>query len=468
MRASAVGVLCTLLLGCTPAVAVSHRCYVEVAPALLVEPEPRWGSPLVPASGILGDRVVITWISSGAIGEDMWQSRWLGWWDAELGGVSEPEYVAYTLDGGNLEFREVDGELIAQSWLSTEVPNIATFDEGAGMGFLVTSPERGTRFEPVLVRAQSAVSPTVLIGGGAEGLMPTLVTETDVVGAFISAPFECATGGGGLSTHHRATFASRSARRATPLFWGPRPCDGTPENGIAVANVGGAVLTSGEIALFVRLGTAGGRPPDNDRGLHYLRLRPDAMEIVLGPLRIGGIDTATRFDSGLQPRVLPFANERILFTERRGRDGLNTCHALRLVNDDGTDPTDAPWQLPCISDLERETRMVMLVPLEDGALVMWEERERIAFGERLLPDQPYDEGIFVATVNDGGQRTSEILRVTGPESRSYGELPATGGLPSNFRPHVSSNGERDAVVTWTSAHPDHLGAYAARIRCEPL
>jgi len=411
--------------------------------------------------------VLVTWISSGAVGEDVWQSRWLGWWDAELGVVSEPEYVAYTLDGGNLEFREVDGELIAQSWLSTEVPNVATFDEGAGMGFLLASPERGARFERVMVRAQSATSPTVLIGGGAEGLMPTLVTQTDVISAFVSAPLEC-TSTGGLSSYWRLTLGRRSTRRATPLYWGSMPCDGEASNGLTVSAAEAAVLSSGEIGMFIRLGVLGGRPPNHDLGLHYLRLNSDGSEILIGPVRIGEIDTQRPFDSGLQPRVLPFANGRILFTERRGRDGLNTCHALRLVNEDGTSPTDAPWQLPCIHDLDRETRMVMLVPLEDGALVMWEERQRIPWRELLLPDEPYDEGIFVATVNDGGQRTSEILRVTGPESRSYGELPASGGLPGNFLPHVSSDGERDAVVTWTSAHPEHVGAYATRIRCEPL
>jgi len=467
MRTSAVGALCTLVLGCTPAVSVSHTCYVEVAPTLLVEPEPRWGSPLVPASGILGDRVLVTWISSGAVGESTWQSRWLGWWDDGLRVVTEPENVAYTLDGGNLEFREVDGELIAQSWLSTEVPNIATFDEGAGLGFLVASPASGTRFERVIVRAQSASSPTVLIGGGAEGLMPTLVTDGDVISAFVSAPFEC-TSTGGLSSYWRLTLGRRSTHRATPLYWGSMPCDGGASNGLTVSVAEAAVLSSGEIGVFVRLGVFGGRPPNHDLGVHYLRLNSDGSEILAGPIRIGDIDTRSAFDSGLQPRVLPFPNGRILFTERRGRDGLNTCHALRLVNDDGTSPMDAPWQLPCLSDLERETRMVMLVPLEDGALVMWEERQRIPWRDLLLPDQPYDEGIFVATVNDGGQRTSEILRVTGPESRSYGELPASGGLPGNFLPHVSSNGERDAVVTWTSAHPEHLGAYATRIRCEPL
>lgn len=468
MRTHAVGVLCMLAVGCTPAVAVTHRCHVEVVPTPLVEPEPRWGSPLVPASAILGDRVLVTWVSSGAVGEDMWQSRWLGWWDTELAAVSEPEYVAYTLDGGNLEFREVHGELIAQSWLSTDIPNIATFDEGAGMGFLLASPDRGTRFERVTVRAQSGPSATVLIAGGPEGLMPTLVTETDVISAFISAPFECASGGGGLASHWRVTFGRRSTRRAAPLYWGDTPCDGGASNGIAVGAVAAATLDGGDVGVMVRLGFFGGRPPSNDLGLHYLRLTPDASEILVGPIRIGDIDTQRAFDSGVQPRVLPFSNGRILFTERRGRDGLNTCHALRLVNDDGTNPSDAPWQLPCISDLERETRMVMLVPLEEGALVMWDERQRIPWRELLLPDQPYDEGIFVATVNDGGQRTSEILRVTGPESRSYGELPATGGLPGNFLPHVSSDGERDAVVTWTSAHPEHLGAYAARVRCEPL
>ena len=160
---------------------------------------------------------------------------------------------------------------------------------------------------------------------------------------------------------------------------------------------------------------------------------------------------------------------RVLFAERRA--GLNECHALRVMNEDSTGATDAPWQLPCLGDTRqsperRVTSNVELVAAPGGALLVYVENSYHPWIRPITEDVPFDEGIYAVLIDAGGRRGSEIVRVTPEETTALANIERTATTgPTFLRLHASaaSDGER-AVVAWYDNRPDAPGFYARALR----
>ncbi|MCZ7685397.1 MAG: hypothetical protein M5U28_44120 [Sandaracinaceae bacterium] len=175
------------------------------------------------------------------------------------------------------------------------------------------------------------------------------------VGAFGALPREC----DDITVRRLNTFTSDDlAGRSLPLpaatFCDPyAPEPGTPW----------LVGLDDGVGLLFRHGAVG------EEEVHFAR--PDEWGRLAGPPRVvGGIPNLSSVDGGNQPRAVHIGH-RMLFTERRGSE--NRCHAIRVMNDDGSGAGEAPWQLPCYGFADhafvperRITTSVELLPIRGG------------------------------------------------------------------------------------------------------
>ena len=117
---------------------------------------------------------------------------------------------------------------------------------------------------------------------------------------------------------------------------------------------------------------------------------------------------------------------------------------------------------------------VILTPLEMGhAVIAYGERTNFSYVgneyTRLTASTPWEEGVFLHTIDDAGRRASEIIRVTPPESTALANPTAprtefTGPFPGDFEVQAVSEGD-EVVVAWRDHRPDAPGYYARRFRC---
>ncbi|MCZ7687313.1 MAG: hypothetical protein M5U28_54680 [Sandaracinaceae bacterium] len=206
--------------------------------------------------------------------------------------------------------------------------------------------------------------------------------------------------------------------------------------------------------------------------VHYARLAGDGM-VVSDPVEVGGLPPHSSVDGGNQPRAVAF-DGRVLFTERRGSE--NTCHAIRVMNDDGSGAADAPWQLPCYgwSELQRVpqrrvTASVELVAVPGGALLVWTEHSFIG-STYITRDYPWDEGVYAVLLDRDGRRGSEVFRVTDSEATALSPVERTEDYGPVLRElTIAAAAEDDHVaVAWYDRRSGAEGIYVRRLRIAGL
>lgn len=463
-RTVAIAMLGASALACTPAVSIERRCVIVAPPAEVVGERLEWGRPWYGSVGMLSEtEIIVFWFGQAAFEPTL--SSWVAWAPASPSGLLASRIGFAT--GARPTWVPHGESLVGQIWITDEDP--LTTDQN----HMVHSVTIARGSEPILreifVHAQYGPSGGVIFRAGPEGLLPAAMLGEEPIIGLVAMPFECEPGGGALTEHQRLMLARPTDREALPVFWSEDPCslDFDARLGLQVEAPDLFVLPSGDLGVVYRRG--GVRPSlpmgssNLDTVVSYLRIRPD-RSVAVGPVTVGHLEERLDpYEVGRQPHAVAVGDGRVLMTERYG-----DCPLLVVFRDDGTDVHDAPWQLTCRSDRTRDTSVVMLAAMGDGALLVWEERERLEWSERILPGEPYDEGVYAAYINAAGQRASEIIRVTDEAARTYAEPPASGTTPGSFLPFVATDGEDFAAITWSDQRGDTSGIYMARLRCEPL
>ncbi|MCZ7687312.1 MAG: hypothetical protein M5U28_54675 [Sandaracinaceae bacterium] len=221
--------------------------------------------------------------------------------------------------------------------------------------------------------------------------------------------------------------------------------------------------------LLMRQGWAVGAGPD-DGLVHFARLTEEGA-LASQPIAVGGLPPHSSVDGGNQPRAVAF-DGRVLFTERRGSE--NTCHAIRVMDDDGTGAHDAPFQLPCYPWTEVQwtaerpiTASVELVQVPGGALLVWTEHNHVPSGY-ITRDVPWSEGIYAVLLDRDGRRGSEVQRVSDAEATALRPTPRTEDFGPVVRElSIAAAAEDDHVaVAWYDRRSGAEGIYVRRLRIE--
>lgn len=197
--------------------------------------------------------------------------------------------------------------------------------------------------------------------------------------------------------------------------------------------------------------------------LYYTRL-----DVSLQPLADPVIvDRVEQVDGpGFQPRAVAVPGGRVLFLALRVIDGsngdANYCFALRVMNEDGSRPHDAPWQLPCLDPSQPwKTWSMDLMPVPGGAVLVWTQRSKTGY---VQPGDDYEEGIYAVLLTPEGKRGSEVIEVTDADATALPDFVE----PATLDWTIGSAGEgNDFAVAWSpDTRPSAPGMYVRRFRCQ--
>ena len=247
------------------------------------------------------------------------------------------------------------------------------------------------------------------------------------------------------------------------------------------------VSLAGGLGLFYRNGISGGVTTGR---LHYVRVGADLHVLDDPPIDVDDqvVNREYLFPSGYQTHAAQVEGGPILYLTRSNADDIDVCSNLRLVDPNGANPRYAAWQLPCyvsLDDIRRNppavapwmSTFVHVEPLASGrAALVYNQRTRYALGAeyvtRVTSSTDWDEGVFLATVNALGQRTSEIVRVTPPQTTALDVVTtrrsATDGPFPHEIPIASASEGNEIVIAWLDSRPDAPGYYARRYACGPI
>jgi len=157
---------------------------------------------------------------------------------------------------------------------------------------------------------------------------------------------------------------------------------------------------------------------------------------------------------------------------------------LRRIDFDGHGGDKTPWQLPCLAGRDGYTYSNLdfwTAPIEIRTLGLdldsAHEVAALVWGEHNVLHTPvtseveYDEGIYLALLNERGQRISERIEVTPRESTALANIPRTltDGPQQREYQEVEAFVEGESIyVVWSDLRADAPGRYIRRFSCEPL
>ncbi|MBN4049577.1 hypothetical protein JYT86_00805, partial [bacterium AH-315-N03] len=348
--------------------------------------------------GLLDDMTLVEWVRTD--GDDSIPT--VRWFDERLQPTGDEVPLGLGAAWASRFVRHQDA-LVAQVWASP--PGEPWQLEDAAYWFFPLPPGRAERrpIELDVVREELPFSVLHVgaagFGVGPEGKLSIAASAGQLLATLGATPAAC-----GRDGFRQIHLASNDPPVGRPL--NPSLCDASvPETG----NGWVFAIGDGTFGLLYRQ-----RPADDVR-IRYLRL--DAGGRPLGDPVLVGLDlyeTFSSIDGGFQPRALVVGNH-VLFTERYG--GTNTCHVLRVMNLDGSDARDAPWQLPCrgyaLDQFEPERRVtpsIELLRIEDGALLVYAEHT-YAGPVPITRSYPWTEAIHAVLLDGDGRRGSDILTV---------------------------------------------------------
>lgn len=395
-----------------------------------------------------------------------WASRRARWFDSSMAALTEPQDLGRTYDGYRTLWVPVGAELVGQVWTD---PTNADRTPRPPMEEMVAvvhaSPPPSATFARTPVDYEAAprscedCANASLGAGAGDGPLPIVAGSDGLIGAFVGPPRACPSG---VSNYNRPFAFDRNLRAQVVRWYDPAcPADALTDNGLLTSTNPWLVATVGGTAMLFRLGGPGG---DGFAGaLAFLRL--DGLAPDAPPRRVGSPET-TDTEDGYLPRAVAVPGRKILFTERRS--ARNACHRIRVMNDDGTDARDGPWQLPCTerADTPLVVRDVELLSVPGGAVLVWAQHSGGA-SPLILPGAPFEESVRAVLLTPEGERGSEVLQVTDPAATTYVLLDGDPyAIPGYFLPHAASSGAQVTVVWQGDVRvPDAPAIYGRTIEC---
>lgn len=420
--------LCAALavIGCTPEVSIIGEISAETPVA-----DPVTRDAVVGVALLEQEALLLTAIDLGGTGDGrMWlemHGRWL-----------DPDHLPRTDDltigrGINTQslmgsWRRIGDEVVAQLWVSppeAELPAPSEATVGfhhidASAGHTVSSINLGVwrrglaaPLEPGPYLSEASLRV------GLEGALPLAVVGGLARGAALGSTARCE-----FNYWALMLYGDGDMDPALTLG-GANACD--PSGSWRVRAPWLVTLDDDRYGVLYR---------DIDEELTWLTVDRDGNWSV--PRRVGS-RRASINGAGAQARGAR-AGSRVVFLERELP--LDDCYRIRVMNLDGSDAHDAPWQLRCERDVVRGmfdlperamiTSFVDVLPMEGAVLLVWSEVPE--------PDRPEvmdPGGIRAVLLTPEGQRGSEIFDVTTPAP-----------LSGYFR--AAYDGER-AVVAWHDA-----------------
>lgn len=473
-RALFASALLAALSACSGDTDIIGRCIPTTDPAVLLSGSNGgdyvWWSPSV---GLIDGHVWVTYVQNI-------DGKWLGlgrWYDATtLAAESEPVRLG-TVDIWELQNWARDGDsLVGQVWADPAEPAEISSDDGLVHLWRVTPPPdataNGQRIAlttydpadnpfPLVPGRRRTITLSDLYAAGFQGALSVAVVGRAVVGA-LGAVAPCpGVAFGGVSVH---SFGGDYAASRLPF----------PTVDCAIGGAGVPwlfPLDGDEVGLLYRHGEV------DDHEVRYARLdargQPTSSSRIVG----GGENTpCCDVTGGFQPRGVR-VRDHVLFTERRGDSSF--CYTVRVMDLDGDDVDDAPWQLPCADDGGDGDGPVVtwihqLVAVPGAAVLVWQERTNLFVGEAFTEDitdpARYHEGVFAVMLTEDGKRGSAVMELTTPEFTAA-EVDAAGtpvfALDTDVQ--VAADGN-EVFATWIDRRaptaPGPLAGYHARsFRC---
>jgi len=204
---------------------------------------------------------------------------------------------------------------------------------------------------------------------------------------------------------------------------------------------------------------------DGGHGLVFMRdqgqLWLSRVEADLSPAPPRRVAAGTLLHTdAVGPRAVAVGGH-VLFSQTRGSN--EPCFRLRVMDLDGSDAEDAPWQLPCMDDSDVVVPDVELLAMPGAALLVWAERSG-PWSRLVYPADRYVERVRAVLLTSEGKRGSAVVTVTDSAAGTlvYG---AGVGLPGRFNP-VGASEDAEAIVAWSDARAGGPGVYARWLRCE--
>ncbi len=478
-------ILAALVCGCgSEPVRISDECVATSEPTLLRSSaglQGRWSIGFVEGSVLLS-YVTVTRADGAA-------SVRAQWFDASL----HPTTEDFALGDGRAvvtpDWIASDGALWAQIWIEAEQDVLSPPRRAVSIFRLSPNVEAATRAVPPLA---SLVEDSV---DGSEGLTPiSCGASAGTAGVDGRAPAAIGPGGPmfvlngwpascGRTTAHMRLMTFDATRAEVDLS-GVDPCaESEAVDGRAWAHNARLVrVGDNAVGVFFRQGFARGQGH-----LHYSRIDSDLRLVDTPPRQVDFTTIPWSIPGGFQPQAVALGDDTLLFSLRNADSSTNECQDLRLVDPDGQNPRDAPYQMSCRPPrdalrLQQNgptlSAWVILQPLSSGHAVMaYGERTNYSppgteYARRLTATTPWQEGVFVHTLDEEGRRASDVVRVSAPESTAMVNptTPRTetdGPFPGEFEVQAVSEGDR-VVVAWWDNRPDAPGYYARSFRCTAL
>jgi len=476
LRKGGTAVVVGLALGCTPdPVLVSDQCVATTEPILL---RTSAGFPGRWSMGMLEGQLIFSYTTSSGLEGDPVEAR-AQWFDQDLQPVTDDFALAAGTAMPPFEWLTFDGAVWAQIWGEEDAGAVSPLREQVSIWRLLPRSTHAVRTEVALpvTRAFDGSDLTPIdigatsVTAGADGRAPAAVGHGAPTFVLSGIPRTCP--GPPVANFSRLIVFDEGAN-AVDLS-GEEACalDGT----VWAHNMRLVSLHDGGLGVLFRLGISIGQGY-----IYYSRIGPDLTLLDTPPIRVDWTTYAWNIPGGFQPQAVALGSGTLLFTNRDPESSYNVCQELRLVEPDGSSPRDAPYQMPCRNAhgalIRRDwadtlSQWVVVEPLASGhAIIAYGERpyhDSAPFTRRVDTRVRWEEGVFLHTIDEAGRRSSDIVRVTPPQSTALADplTPRTadsGPIPGDFEVQAVTEGD-DVVVAWRDNRPDAPGYYARRYRC---
>lgn len=291
---------------------------------------------------------------------------------------------------------------------------------------------------------------------GRQGTSPSVATGNTVTAVIPAIPSGCvAEGEEVLLNYQRLQSFGTDGLGARPVFWPEEPpCPlepvGVEDESVLLPSL--VELSEERVGVFF-VSLAASPPPPK-----YIVLSSGGT-LLQDRRTVGGSHARqSTVVGGDQVRAVRLGMT-VIFVE--GYRRADHCHLIRLMNEDGSDLRDAPWQLPCVEDLTKATLSVELGTWGDVAVLAYSERhENGTF--RLIPGEWF-ESVKVILLTEQGRLASMPLTITEPRSTAR-----RGPYTRDFDVSLAAHEDSPPVVAWTDFRSDAPGVYARELTCRPL
>lgn len=428
--------------------------------------------------GAVGEHVLVSWEQWGPTDGGVWTSRWID--RATLAPVGERIDMGGQSRWGRPQWIAIDGRL--EGYVSADPARRTSAEAGSHeiLHWWSLTPGLDPVVTPLSFDVPADITEGAILGsdvtnGGPMSAYPTVLHDGRVWGGLGVVPSSCPA----FSNFARLHVFGAHQPSGVPVRLDNDACElPPPATSLETQVMALPWLVPLEDSVGVLYRGWGPVPPP----VHYFRFTPDG-QIIGDPVRVGRTGAQnTGMNGGQQVRAVRL-DDTILFSEG-APPRADFCTLIRLMNLDGSEARDAPFQLPCVSDPRVVNFPVELGQSGDYAVMVYVERSRNPFGTiealHVTADVDWWESVKIALLTREGRLASEPLVVTDPDSTALDPIPRTadfGPFTVSFRvsaavapegPSASGSVATDHVVAWSDRRPRASGITARRVRCEPI